>query len=57
MRGCELEYTCSATSVILMYSPVTYSWTGLLIWDTSYLVGNMSNSKIAEMKALEPLKS
>ncbi len=37
--------------------PITYYWTGLLILDQSYLVGNLTNSKIAETKALEPLKS
>jgi hypothetical protein len=37
--------------------PITYYWTGLLILDNSYLVGNLTNSKIAETKALEPLKS
>jgi hypothetical protein len=36
---------------------ITYYWTGLLILDHSYLVGNLTNSKIAETKALEPLKS
>jgi hypothetical protein len=36
---------------------VTYYWTGLLILDHSYLVGNLTNSKIAETEALEPLKS
>jgi hypothetical protein len=37
--------------------PITYYWTGLLILDHSYLVGNLTNSKIAGTKALEPLKS
>ncbi len=32
---------------------ITYYWTGLLILDHSYLVGNLTNSKIAETKALE----
>jgi hypothetical protein len=41
----------------LYYSQITYYWTGLLISDPSYLVGNLTNSKIAERKALEPLKS
>jgi hypothetical protein len=36
---------------------ITYYWTGLLILGHSYLVGNLTNSKIAETKALEPLKS
>jgi 5-oxoprolinase (ATP-hydrolysing) len=39
------------------YHPITYYWTSLLIWDHSYLVGNFADSKIAETKALEPLKS
>ncbi len=33
--------------------PITYYWTGLLILDHSYLIGNLTNSKIAETKALE----
>ncbi len=37
--------------------PITYYWTGLLILDHSYLVRNLTNSQIAETKALEPLKS
>jgi hypothetical protein len=40
-----------------MYPLITYYWTGLLILDQSYLVGNLTDSKIAETKALEPLKS
>ncbi len=36
--------------------PITYCWTGLLILDHSYLAGNLTNAKIAETKALEPLK-
>jgi hypothetical protein len=32
-------------------------WTGVLILYHSYLVGNLTNSKIAETIALEPLKS
>ncbi len=36
---------------------ITYYWTAPLILDHSYLVGNLANSKIAETKALEPLKS
>jgi hypothetical protein len=38
-------------------SLITYYWTGLLILEHSYLVGNLTNSKIADTKALEPLKS
>jgi hypothetical protein len=38
------------------YLPITYYWTGLLILDHSFLVGKLT-SKIAETKALEPLKS
>jgi hypothetical protein len=36
---------------------ITYHWTGLLILDYLYLVGNLTYSKIAETKALEPLES
>jgi dihydropyrimidine dehydrogenase (NADP+) len=39
------------------YPTITYYWTVSLILDQSYLVGNLTNSKIAETKALEPLKS
>jgi hypothetical protein len=39
------------------YHTITYYWTVPLILDYSYLVGNLSNSKIAETKALELLKS
>jgi hypothetical protein len=41
----------------IIYPPITYYWTGLLILDHSYFVGNLANSKVAEIKALEPLKS
>jgi hypothetical protein len=37
--------------------PITYYWTRLIILDHSYFVGNLTNSKMAETKALEPLKS
>jgi hypothetical protein len=39
------------------YPPITYYWTVPLILDHSCLVGNWTISKIAETKALEPLKS
>jgi hypothetical protein len=39
------------------YPLIPYYWTGLLILDLSYLIGNLKSSKIAETKALEPLKS
>jgi hypothetical protein len=39
------------------YPAITYYWTGLLILDHSHLVGYLTNSIIAETKALEPLKS
>jgi hypothetical protein len=39
------------------YPSISYYWTILLILDHSYLVGNLTNSKIAETKVLEPLKS
>jgi hypothetical protein len=41
---------------LTIYTPITYHWTGLLILDHPYLVENVTNSKIAETKALEPLK-
>jgi hypothetical protein len=44
-------------SVQWVYPPITYYWSGLLILDRSYIVGNLTNSEIAETKALEPLKS
>jgi hypothetical protein len=37
------------------YPPITYYWPGLLILDHSYPVGNLTNSKTAETKGLEPL--
>jgi hypothetical protein len=43
--------------VYVHYPTITYYWTVSLILDHSYLVGNLTNSKIAETKALEPLKS
>jgi hypothetical protein len=42
---------------LLTVPPITYYWTRLLILDHSYLVGNLTNSKTAETKALELLKS
>jgi hypothetical protein len=43
---------------LLKYPMITYYWTvSLIILDHSYLVGNLTNSKIAGTKALEPLKS
>jgi hypothetical protein len=45
----------SGRAVIINYPPITYYWTGILILDHSYVVGNLINSKIAETKALEPL--
>jgi hypothetical protein len=43
--------------VYYMYLTITYYWIGLLILDHLYLVGNLTNSKIAETKAKERLKS
>jgi hypothetical protein len=34
----------------LLVPPITYYWTGLLILNHSHLVGNLTNSKIAETK-------
>jgi hypothetical protein len=36
---------------------ITYYWTGYLILDYSYFVGKLTNSKIVETNALEPLES
>ncbi len=47
----------SLPSIPVVYPPITYYWTGLLILDHSNLVWNLTNSKIAETDALEPLKS
>ncbi len=44
-------------NVVAYVPPIAYYWTGLLILDHSCLVGNLTNSKIAETKALEPPKS
>jgi hypothetical protein len=49
-EGLVQLYTC-------IYLPITYYWTGLLILDHSYLVGNLTNSRIAATKALQLLKS
>jgi hypothetical protein len=45
------------SGAVVRYLPIIYYWTGFLILDHSYLVGNLTNSKIAQTKALEPLKS
>jgi hypothetical protein len=42
---------------ISQYPTIIYCWTEPVILDHSYLVGNLTNSKIAETKALELLKS
>ncbi len=39
-----------------MYPSITYSWTVPLILDHSYLVGNLTNSKIAEKKSFRTSK-
>jgi hypothetical protein len=49
--------TLPSYTLIQGFTPFTYDWTVTLILDHSYLVGNLTNSKIAETKALEPLKS
>jgi hypothetical protein len=43
--------------IIKQCPTISYYWTVPLMLDHSYLVGNLTNSKIAETKALEPLKS
>jgi hypothetical protein len=52
-----VQYTCSNFPSSAYLPPITYYWTVPLILDHSYLVANLTNSKIAEAKALEPLKS
>jgi hypothetical protein len=53
-RESHWKWSCKTRS---HFPPITYYWTGFLILDHSYLVGNLTNSKIAETKALESLKS
>jgi hypothetical protein len=55
--GAEAQIFSSTWIVPRDYPTITYYWTAPLILDHSYLVGNLTNSKIAETKALEPLKS
>jgi hypothetical protein len=45
----SLSYIYSTLYLTLHYPPINYYWTGL--------VGNLTNSKNAETKALEPRKS
>jgi hypothetical protein len=42
----------SRRMIHIQYPPITYYWTRLLILYHSYLDGNLTNSKIAETKAL-----
>ncbi len=53
---CVVVYQVGKKPVII-YPTITYYWTVPLILDHSYLVRNLTSSKIAETKALEPLKS
>jgi hypothetical protein len=55
----KVDFHRSSKSLLvqLSASSITYYWIGLLILDHSYLVGNLTNSKIAETKAVEPPKS
>jgi hypothetical protein len=46
---------CDQSCIVV--PPITYYWTVPQILDHSYIVGNLTNSKIAETKTLEPLKS
>jgi SpoVK/Ycf46/Vps4 family AAA+-type ATPase len=43
-------------TIATMVPPITYYWTCLLILDLSYLVGNLTNSKISD-KTLDRLES
>jgi hypothetical protein len=51
-----LPHFCESSRNISVYPTITYYWTVPLILDHSYLFGNLTNSKIDETKALEPLK-
>jgi hypothetical protein len=57
MVACLLEtekFALFANIEAFTVSPITYHWTVVtvpLILDHSYLVGNLTNSKIAETKA------
>ncbi len=53
----DSSFKIFAQSVCDGYPPITYYWTGLLILDHSYPIGDLTNSKIAETKALQPPKS
>jgi hypothetical protein len=53
----SLYYPSHALPVNGHYPLITYSWTVTLILEHSYFVRNVTNSKIAETKALENLKS
>jgi hypothetical protein len=55
-NGWTKRFYNALTCETYRYSPITYYWTGLLMLDHSYLVGNLTNSKVAETKVLEPLK-
>jgi hypothetical protein len=50
-------FTVKKITVKTNYPSITYYWTVPLILDHSHLFGNLTNSKIAETKALEPLES
>ncbi len=54
-RRCRGLHWFTALEVTLIL--IAYHWTCLLIMDHSYLVGNLTYSKIAETKPLESLKS
>jgi hypothetical protein len=52
-----MEFIIDVSSLRSSYPLIPQYWTGLLIMNHSYLVGNLTNSKIAGTKSLEPLKS
>ncbi len=52
-----ISLRCKQWSCSSLLPTITYYWTVPLILDHSYLLGNWTNSKIAETNALEPLKS
>ncbi len=58
IKICECQdQSIQCSNGIRLYPRITYFCTCLLILDNSYLVGNLTYSKIAETIALEPLKS
>jgi hypothetical protein len=56
-NACDIQLLVTGKNINKEEMENTHYWTVPLILDLSYLVGNLTNSKIAETKALEPPKS